>query len=98
MFIEMRNVKKFFGTQGNFIDVLNDVSLQIEEGQVCVVLGPSGSGKSTLLNAIGGLDKVNSGEILIDGINITTLSQKKTAIYRRDYLGFVFQFYNLYQI
>ena len=95
MFIEMRNVKKFFGTQGNFIDVLNDVSLQIEEGQVCVVLGPSGSGKSTLLNAIGGLDKVNSGEILIDGINITTLSQKKTAIYRRDYLGFVFQFYNL---
>ena len=95
MFIEMRNVKKFFGTQGNFIDVLNDVSLQIEEGQVCVVLGSSGSGKSTLLNAIGGLDKVNSGEILIDGINITTLSQKKTAIYRRDYLGFVFQFYNL---
>lgn len=95
MFLEVKNVTKSYGESDSYIQVLKGVSMGLDKGQICVVLGPSGSGKSTLLNVIGGLDTVNSGQILIDGQNIVKFSAKKTARYRRKYLGFVFQFYNL---
>ena len=95
MFIEVKNVIKSYGEAGSYAQVLKGVNTQIGEGEICVVLGPSGSGKSTLLNVIGGLDKVDSGEIIVDGNTITTYTQKKIADYRRRYVGFVFQFYNL---
>ncbi|EDU37610.1 ABC transporter ATP-binding protein [Clostridium sp. CTA-6] len=62
---------------------------------MCVILGPSGSGKSTLLNTIGGLDGVDEGQIVVDGLDISKLKSKELSLYRRNYLGFIFQFYNL---
>ena len=70
MFIEVKNLDKIYELGENSIKVLNDVSFQLEKGELCTLLGPSGSGKSTLLNAIGGLEKVERGEIIIDGTDI----------------------------
>ena len=95
MYLEAKSVSKSYGQSGNYVQVLKEVNMQLKEGDICVVLGPSGSGKSTLLNVIGGLDSVSSGNIIVDGTDITKLNQKKVADYRRQYLGFVFQFYNL---
>ena len=95
MFIEVSDVKKSYGHDAGYIQVLKGINVQIEQGQTCVILGPSGSGKSTFLNVIGGLDTVDSGKVLIDGKNIVEYNSKKLAQYRRDYLGFIFQFYNL---
>ncbi|GHU82511.1 ABC transporter ATP-binding protein [Clostridia bacterium] len=95
MFVEIKNVSKSYGEAGSYVQVLKGVNTELTEGHICVVLGPSGSGKSTLLNVVGGLDKIDSGEIIVDGNNITKLVAKKVAAYRRKYLGFVFQFYNL---
>ncbi len=95
MFLKVENVKKSFGEAGSYVQVLKGINTELSEGNVCVVLGPSGSGKSTLMNIIGGLDKPDSGDVVVDGQNITKLSSKKRAQYRRKYLGFVFQFYNL---
>lgn len=77
------------------MQVLDGITTQIEKGELCVLLGPSGSGKSTLLNVIGGLDTIDSGSIRIDGLEITCLDSEALSDYRRDTLGFVFQFYNL---
>ncbi|WP_234121300.1 ABC transporter ATP-binding protein [Clostridium hydrogenum] len=95
MFLQIKNINKSYGGGQSFIKVLNDASTDIEEGQMCSICGPSGSGKSTFLNVIGGIDTVDSGSILIDGKEIVKLSKKNRALYRRDYLGFIFQFYNL---
>lgn len=95
MFLKVENVKKSFGEAGSYVQVLKGINTELSEGNVCVVLGPSGSGKSTLMNIIGGLDKADSGDVVVDGQIITKLSSKKRAQYRRKYLGFVFQFYNL---
>lgn len=95
MFIEIQNIKKSYGEGSSCVQVLNGISTQIERGAMCVILGPSGSGKSTLLNIIGGLDTVDSGSIRIDSRDITSLSPEILSDYRRDTLGFVFQFYNL---
>lgn len=95
MFLQIKNINKSYGGGESFIKVLNDVSTEIEQGQMCSICGPSGSGKSTFLNVIGGIDTVDSGSILIDGKEIVKLNQKRRALYRRDYLGFIFQFYNL---
>ena len=95
MYVEIRNVTKSYGEGGSYCKVLNGISTLIDRGQICVILGPSGSGKSTLLNAIGGLDTVDSGQIHIDGKEITGLKPERLSDYRRDTLGFVFQFYNL---
>lgn len=95
MFLQIKNINKSYGGGESFIKVLNDVSTEIEEGQMCSICGPSGSGKSTFLNVIGGIDTVDSGSILIDGKEIVKLNKKSRALYRRDYLGFIFQFYNL---
>uniref|UniRef100_UPI003FF117C3 ABC transporter ATP-binding protein n=1 Tax=Eisenbergiella tayi TaxID=1432052 RepID=UPI003FF117C3 len=95
MYVEISNVTKSYGEGGSYCKVLNGISTLIDRGQICVILGPSGSGKSTLLNAIGGLDTVDSGQIHIDGKEITGLKPERLSDYRRDTLGFVFQFYNL---
>ena len=95
MYVEISNVTKSSGEGGSYCKVLNGISTLIDRGQICVILGPSGSGKSTLLNAIGGLDTVDSGQIHIDGKEITSLKPERLSDYRRDTLGFVFQFYNL---
>ena len=95
MFIEVKNLDKIYELGENSIKVLNDVSSQLEKGELCTLLGPSGSGKSTLLNAIGGLEKVERGEIIIDGTDIAKLKNMALTEYRRQKLGFVFQFYNL---
>ena len=95
MFLEVKSVNKSYGNKENKVKVLNDVNVSIDKGTICVILGPSGSGKSTFLNVIGGLETVDSGEILIDGKDIAKLDSKKLSLYRRDSLGFIFQFYNL---
>lgn len=92
--ITIQHVSKCYGEQGE-VKALDDVSLQLFTGQLVVILGASGSGKSTLLNLIGGMDTVTSGAINIAGVDITTLSEKMFAQYRREVVGFIFQFYNL---
>lgn len=95
MFITLEHVMKSYQTGERSNVVLNDVNLSIEKGEVCVIMGPSGSGKSTLLNAIGGLDGIDSGRIVVDGTEITNSPARKLTEYRRKYLGYIFQFYNL---
>lgn len=93
--IEVTKAKKQYGTGEAAVFALDGVDLSLEKGKICVILGPSGSGKSTLLNMIGGLDSLDSGEITIDGQNITKLSKKALTAYRKQSVGFIFQFYNL---
>ena len=95
MFVDVSNVKKSYGEGGSYIEVLKGVSVQVEKGEMCVIQGTSGSGKSTLLNCIGGLDEADSGSICIAGQEIVGLKGEKLSDYRRDNLGFIFQFYNL---
>lgn len=93
--IEFKNVSREFKTGDEVVKALDNVSFEIEKGKLTVILGPSGSGKSTTLNLLGGMDKPTSGDIIIDGKNISDLSLAKLTEYRRVDVGFVFQFYNL---
>lgn len=95
MFIEITDLKKGYGNAENYMQVLNEVSVKLEKGKICAIMGPSGSGKSTLLNIIGGIDRADSGKVVIDGNDISAFDPKALSLYRRKYLGFVFQFYNL---
>lgn len=95
MFIDIKDARKHYGEGETLVNALDGVSLSLEEGRIYVILGPSGSGKSTLLNMIGGLDSLDSGEITISGRNISRSDKKKMTDYRREDVGFVFQFYNL---
>lgn len=95
MYLEVKDVKKSYGRDQSFIQVLKGVSTSVEKGQMCVIQGTSGSGKSTLLNCIGGLDEMDSGSVRVDGREIFGLRPAELADYRRDNLGFIFQFYNL---
>lgn len=95
MYLELKNVMKSYGSGDSFVQVLNDVSFEMEHGKMCVIQGTSGSGKSTLLNCIGGLDTIESGSIRVNGKELFGLSQEKLSEYRRESLGFIFQFYNL---
>src|SRR5438105_9793102 len=92
--ISLMHVSKVFDGKRKAV-ALEDVSLDIERGQVVAIVGPSGSGKSTLLNLIGGLDRPTSGDILVDGENLRELSDDDLTRVRRDKIGFVFQFFNL---
>ena len=95
MFLEIKDLKKSFGNDGNRTEVLKGISFQVERGEICVLLGPSGSGKSTLLNIIGGIDSADSGYISIDGEKTAEMKEKVLTRYRRKHLGYVFQMYNL---
>ena len=95
MYLEIKNVKKSYGEGGSYVQVLKGVNTCMEKGQMCVIQGTSGSGKSTLLNCIGGLDTMDSGSVIVDKTEIFGMKNKKLADYRRDNLGFIFQFYNL---
>lgn len=93
--IEVKDVKKSFGSGDSRTDVLKGVSLTVRKGEMCGIFGPSGSGKSTLLNMIGGLEGFDSGSITVDGVNLGALSDRAAVEYRRSRLSFIFQFYNL---
>ena len=95
MFLEIKNLEKSFGVGSNKIKVIKDVSLDVEKGKMCVMLGPSGSGKSTLLNIIGGIDSADNGYVSIDGEKTKDMNEKQLTEYRRKHLGYVFQMYNL---
>lgn len=95
MYLEVKGIKKSYGEGGSYIQVLKGIDLSVEKGLMCVIQGTSGSGKSTMLNCIGGLDTVDSGSIKIDGKEIVGLKNNALSDYRRDSLGFIFQFYNL---
>ncbi len=95
MFINIKDARKHYGEGETLVNALDGVSLSLNEGRIYVILGPSGSGKSTLLNMIGGLDSLDSGEITIADRNISGSDKKKIIDYRREDVGFVFQFYNL---
>ena len=95
MYLEVTDVKKSYGQGDSFVRVLKGISLKVREGDMCVIQGTSGSGKSTLLNCIGGLDQIDEGSVCVDGTQIAGLKPEALSDYRRDYLGFIFQFYNL---
>lgn len=94
-FVEISNIKKHFGEGESRIEVLKGIDINIEKGEICVLLGPSGSGKSTLLNIIGAIESADDGYIAIDGEKTKFMGEKKLTQYRRKHLGYVFQMYNL---
>lgn len=96
-FIELKNVKKSYNMGEVEIKAVDDVSFSIDRGEVVIILGPSGAGKSTILNLLGGMDHVTSGSIYVDGRDISKYNKKQLTKYRREDIGFVFQFYNLVQ-
>lgn len=95
MYLEVKDMKKSYGKDTNYVQVLKGITTGVERGQMCVIQGTSGSGKSTLLNCIGGLDTMDSGSVKVDGKEIFGLKPDALSDYRRDNLGFIFQFYNL---
>ena len=95
MYLEVNNLKKSYGSDAGAVQVLKGVTTSVGKGQMCVIQGTSGSGKSTLLNCIGGLDVMDSGSVKVDNKEIFGLKSSDVSDYRRDNLGFIFQFYNL---
>ena len=95
MYLEIKDVKKSYGQDGSYVQVLKGVNTGVDKSQMCVIQGTSGSGKSTLLNCIGGLDVMDSGSIKVEGTEVFGMKGDDLSDYRRDNLGFIFQFYNL---
>lgn len=95
MFIEVKNLKKSYQSGDVITPVLKGVELSLEHGEIGVILGPSGSGKSTLMNIIGGIDRGDEGSVIVDGVEVSKLNDNKLTDYRREMVGFIFQFYNL---
>ena len=95
MFLEIKDLKKGFGSGDSRTEVLRGIDFSVEKGEFCVLLGPSGSGKSTLLNIIGGIDEPDEVYISIDGEKTGDMKEKALTLYRRKHLGYVFQMYNL---
>ena len=94
-YIEFRDVKKIYKTGSVNVTALDGCSFTIDKGELCVIVGQSGAGKTTLLNILGGMDKLTSGEVFLDGKEISKLGANDLALFRRNNVGFVFQFYNL---
>ena len=94
-YIEFKNVCKEYKMGEIIIKALDNTNFEIEKGELVVIVGPSGSGKTTTLNILGGMDNATSGKVIVDGKDITNLNNKKLIQYRREDIGFVFQFYNL---
>ena len=94
-FISFDNVKKDYQAGEVTVKALHDVSFQIEQGEICVIVGESGAGKTTLLNILGGMDNLTEGRVTVDGAEVSSFGKKELTAYRRNDVGFVFQFYNL---
>lgn len=94
-YIEFNNISKVYKMGEIEIKALNKANFTIEKGELVCILGPSGAGKTTTLNILGGMDTLTSGELIVDGVKITDLKGKNLIKYRRNDIGFVFQFYNL---
>jgi putative ABC transport system ATP-binding protein len=93
--VSIEKVTRRYGEGDTAVDALRGVSLEIERGKLTAVMGPSGSGKSTLMHILAGLDRPTDGRVVLDGVDITSMSDKKLTIFRRQKIGFVFQFFNL---
>ncbi len=96
-YIEFENITKEYKMGEITIKALNKANFNIEKGELAVIVGPSGAGKTTALNILGGMDRATSGKLIVDGKNVTKLNDRQLIKYRRDDIGFVFQFYNLIQ-
>ena len=96
-YIEFKNVRKDYKMGEVVIHALSNANLNIEKGELVVIVGPSGAGKTTALNILGGMDNVTTGRVIVDGKEISSLKNKGLIKYRREDIGFVFQFYNLVQ-
>ena len=96
-YIEFENITKEYQMGEITIKALNKANFNIEKGELAVIVGPSGAGKTTALNILGGMDRATSGKLVVDGKEVTKLNEKQLIKYRRDDIGFVFQFYNLIQ-
>lgn len=94
-FIEFQEVNKVYQSGDVKVHALKNASFQIEQGEICVIVGQSGAGKTTLLNILGGMDVLTDGKIFLDGVEVSAFKKKQLANYRRNDIGFVFQFYNL---
>ncbi len=95
--IEVKKIKKYYELGGETVKALDGIDLKIEQGEMVSIIGPSGSGKSTLMHLIGGLDKPDNGEIIVEGIKLSDKNSKELAKYRNKFIGFVFQTFNLQQ-
>ena len=95
--VEFQNVKKTYHMGEVEIHAVDGVDFEINEGEFVVIVGPSGAGKTTVLNILGGMDKATSGHVIVDGVDISSFNSRQLTSYRRDDIGFVFQFYNLVQ-
>lgn len=95
VFLDIENLSKSYNTGNSTFKALDRVSFKLERGEIAVILGPSGSGKSTLVNIIGGIDTADEGKVIVEGKDITQYKDNQLIEYRRENIGFVFQFYNL---
>lgn len=93
--LKIKNIEKYYGNKGNIVKAIDDISFTVKKGEFVGVMGPSGSGKTTLLNLIATIDNVSSGNIYLDGKDLTEINQKNIAKFRRGNLGFIFQDFNL---
>lgn len=96
-YVELKNVNKRYKMGEVTITAAEDITFSIEKGELVIILGPSGSGKTTVLNMLGGMDSADDGEINVDGNDVARYNRKELIAYRRNEIGFVFQFYNLIQ-
>ena len=96
-FVEFRDVRKIYQMGSVEVRAVAGMDFEIEQGELCVIVGPSGAGKTTVLNMLGGMDSATSGTILLDGREVSAMGERELTLYRRHDIGFVFQFYNLVQ-